>query len=376
MNFNYHLPVNIIFGNDRVSEVGEIAACYGSKALIVTGKNSTKKSGVLKIVADSLKNAGIDSEVFDSVSANPLTSTVTEGVAYAKYYDCNIIIGLGGGSVMDCAKAIAFFSVNFGDINDYIFNKKIGDEALPLVLIPTTCGTGSEVNGFSVLTNPDTMDKKSLRTDAIIAKASIIDPNLMKTMPKNTLASVGFDALCHSMEAFLSKRSQPLTDIMCINAIKMIANSLPVIYNGAVTDEDWNNLTLSSSIGGMVIHTAGVILPHGMEHPVSGLKNIAHGKGLAALTPIITEASIPYAREKYSIISKCLGGNDANDCVASLNKLLKEIDLNLTLGSLGIIKSDIEWLTENCFKVSVASIANHPNIFSKEEIRDLYLKAL
>lgn len=245
-----------------------------------------------------------------------------------------------------------------------------------MYLFPTTCGTGSEVNGFSVLTNPDTMDKKSLRTDAIIAKASIIDPNLMKTMPKHTLASVGFDALCHSMEAFLSKRSQSLTDIMCINAIKMIAKSLPVIYNGGGTDEDWNSLTLSSSIGGMVIHIAGVILPHGMEHPVSGLKNIAHGKGLAALTPVITEASIPYARQKYAVISKCLGGHDEKDCVASLYKLLKDIDLNITLGSLGITKNDIEWLTENCFKVSVASIANHPNIFRKEEISDLYLKAL
>ena len=159
MKFNYHLPVNLVFGRGRVAEVGTLSAGYGKKALIVTGKNSTKKSGLLDRVSSYVKEAGIKSVVFDKVSQNPLTTTAKEGADFAKQEGCDVIIGLGGGSIMDCAKAIAFIAVNDGDINDYIFNRKTSEKALPLILIPTTCGTGSEGNGFAVLTNPENGDK-------------------------------------------------------------------------------------------------------------------------------------------------------------------------------------------------------------------------
>ena len=132
---------------------------------------------------------------------------------------------------MDCAKAIAFLAVNDGDVSDYIFGKKSGDKALPLILIPTTCGTGSEGNGFAVLTNPDNGDKKSLRCNAIVAKVSIIDPECMMTMPKSVLASVGFDALCHCMEAYTSRIAQPFTDALSLYAIGLIAGNLVNVYS-------------------------------------------------------------------------------------------------------------------------------------------------
>ena len=175
MKFNYNLPVNLVFGRGRASEVGNIVADYGKKALIVTGKSSTKKSEVLDKVIFSLKKAGVEHAVYDKVSQNPLTVTAMEGVEFVQSQGCDVIIGLGGGSIMDCAKAIAFMCSNTGDINDYIFNKIMGTESLPLILIPTTCGTGSEGNGFAVLTTPENGDKKSLRSNAIVAKASIID---------------------------------------------------------------------------------------------------------------------------------------------------------------------------------------------------------
>ena len=376
MKFNYNLPVNLLFGRGRVREIGEVAATYGTRALIVTGQSSTKKSGLLDKTIDFLKKSGVETVVFDRVSQNPLTTTAEEGAALAKEEGCDVVVGLGGGSIMDCAKAIAFLSLNDGDINDYIFNRKSGGEALPLVLVPTTCGTGSEGNGFAVLTNPENGDKKSLRTNAIVAKASIIDSELMQTMPKHILASVGFDALCHSMEAYLSKIGQPMTDMMSIEAMKLLGTYLVETYQDSDDAKAWDAVTWASTIGGMVIHTAGVTLPHGMEHPASGLKNIVHGRGLAALTPVITEASISSAPEKYAKIAECLGGEEKADCAEVLRDLLKKIDLEVTLSEQGITQEDIPWMSENCFKVSAAGIANHPAAFTMEEIQELYRKAL
>ena len=376
MTFQYHLPVNLLFGRGRIKELGVIAAMYGKRALIVTGQNSTKKTGLLERAVNLLKEAGAEVVIFDQVSQNPMTTTAEKGAELAREEGCSVVIGLGGGSIMDCAKAIAFLICNEGDINDYIFNRKTGTEAQPLILIPTTCGTGSEGNGFAVLTNPKTGDKKSLRTNAVIANASIIDSELMQTMPASVLASVGFDALCHSMEAYLSKRSQSMTDLMSLEAMKLLGTYLAEIYQGAKDAKAWDAGTWASTIGGMVIHTAGVTLPHGMEHPASGLKNIVHGRGLAALTPVITEASIPAAPEKYKIIAECLGGDGKADCAEVLRGFLKKLDLDVTLSDQGITEGDIAWMSENCFKVSAAGIANHPAVFTIEEIQKLYRKAL
>lgn len=376
MNFNYYLPVNVVFGCGKVKEAGEIAKPYGKKALIVTGKSSAKKSGLYDKVRDSLEAAGIESALFDKVSQNPLTTTAIEGAEFAKETGADMVVAIGGGSIMDCAKSIAFLAVNDGDINDYIFNKKKSEKALPLILIPTTCGTGSEGNGFAVLTNPENGDKKSLRCNAIIAKASIVDPECMMTMPKKVLASVGFDALCHSMEAYTSKISQPFTDALALYAIELIADSLVDLYNGSEDVEKWEKITIASTIGGMVINQAGVTLSHGMEHPASGLKDIVHGHGLAALTPVIIEASYKGDEYKFGRISRLLGGTDASDCAEQVKKLLAQIDMTLKLSDLGLAEEDIPWMAENCMKVSAAGVANNPVVFTQEEIAEIYRKAM
>ena len=376
MDFRYYLPVNLIFGRGKVCEVGRLAAKYGKRALIVTGASSTKRSGLLDKVRNHLENERVDTFVFDKGTPNPLTTTAGEGAELAKAKQCDTVIALGGGSVIDCAKAIAFLAKNNRDINDFIYNRYHGRGALPIVAIPTTCGTGSEANGFAVLTNPENNDKKSLRRDEIIPAVSIIDPSLMETMPKELLACVSFDALCHSMEAFLSVNSQPITEYLSYQGMKMITDSLVNVYNGYNDTVAWDQLAWASTIGGMVIHTAGVTLPHAMEHPVSGLKNIVHGKGLAALTPVITEASVESAPEKYALISRLLRGKNAYDCADTMRKFLERIGLSVSLSEEGVTEDDIPWLTDNCFKVSAASIANHPAAFSSETIYRLYERAL
>lgn len=376
MNFNYYLPVNLIFGRGCSAKAGEIAASLGKKVLLVTGRKSTKKSGQLDRMISLLKQAGVGCEVFDRVESNPLTTTVEEGAQTARSTGCNVVLGLGGGSIMDAAKGMAFAAVNPGHISDYIFAVKRGNGALPLILIPTTCGTGSEGNGFAVMTNPETKDKKSLRTNDIVAKASLIDPDLMMTMPKHVLASVGFDALAHNMEAYTSKKAQPLTDIQALLGIRLLARNLKKVYDDPSDTEAWENVTLASTLGGMVINTAGVGAPHGMEHPASGLRNIVHGCGLAALTPEIVRRSWSCAPEKYGEISKLLGGSGAEDCADRISALLEGIHLRVGLGELGVLPEDIDWMAENCKKVSAGNFKNHPVEFSTDEIRDIYRSAL
>lgn len=376
MEFQYHLPVNLVFGRGKSDLIGKNAAAFGSRALIVTGGSSTKRSGLLAKTEQQLIENGLPYSIFDKVTPNPLTTTVYEGAAIATAEGCDVIIALGGGSSLDAAKGIAFQTVNGGDINDYIFGRKSSDKALPVIAVPTTCGTGSEGNGFAVMTNPETLDKKSLRCSAIVPACSIIDPLLMTTMPKATLAAVGFDALCHNIDGYISTIAQPLTDILALEGVQLAAWSLLQVYNNPEDLDSWERLCLASTLGGMVINTAGVTALHGMEHPVSGLKDIIHGSGLAALAPAVYRESIQGAPEKFAILSRLLSGRDENDFVAKICELLAELQLNTTLTEQGISEEDVDWLAKNCLKVSAASIANHPVVFSLDDLKRIYRNAL
>lgn len=390
MEFSYFLPVNIQFGWNKVDNVAEFAAPYGKKALIVTGRTSAKKSGLYDRVVAKLDAAHIEHVLFDQVDANPLTTTALDGAALAKSESCDMVIAIGGGSIMDCAKGIAFMAVNDGDINDYIFNRKTSDNALPLIVIPTTCGTGSEGNGFGVLTNPETGDKKSLRCNAIVPKVSIVDPAVMGTMPPHVLASVGFDALCHNIEAYTSKTAQPFTDALAHYAVtllaqylvplykhvKAIANGQEAVLNKKQLTKAWESVTLASTIGGMVINTAGVTLGHGMEHPASGLKDITHGVGLAVIEPVVVEYTWSANSEKFNSLARIFNYGDGSELGEALRLIVHDLDLTTNLTELGFTKKDIPWLVDNVYVVATGNIANTVAKISREDIEVLYKKML
>ncbi|WAJ24438.1 iron-containing alcohol dehydrogenase [Lacrimispora xylanolytica] len=376
MEFQYYLPVNLVFGRGKADVIGERAAALGTRALIVTGGSSTRKSGLLDRAIKQLENHGVSYVLFDKAEPNPLTTTVWKGAETARREGCDFILSIGGGSSLDTGKGIAFLAVNEGDISDYIYGKKKSDKALPVLAVPTTCGTGSEGNGFAVMTNPDTLDKKSLRCSAIVPACSIVDPQLMMTMPGNILASVGFDALCHNIDAYLSATSQPLTELMALEGVRLAAESLVSLYEGSKDLNHWDQLSLASTLGGMVINTAGVTALHGMEHPVSGLKDAVHGRGLAALAPYVFEASIKGAPHKFSALSRLLGGKGEWDFTDQIRSLITRLGLTEGLKDMGVEESDLNWLTENCFKVSAPSMANHPVVFTPEEVKEIYRKSL
>ena len=388
MEFSYFLPVHIQFGWDKVDSVASFAKPYGNKALIVTGRTSAKKSGLYDRVTAKLDAAHIEHVLFDQVDANPLTTTALDGAALAKSESCDMVIAIGGGSIMDCAKGIAFMSVNEGDINDYIFNRKTSDKALPLIVIPTTCGTGSEGNGFGVLTNPETGDKKSLRCNAIVPKVSIVDPAVMGTMPPHVLASVGFDALCHNIEAYTSKTAQPFTDALAHYAVTLLAQYLVPLYKhvkamaegkSAVLNETqltkaWESVTLASTIGGMAINTAGVTLAHGMEHPASGLKDITHGVGLAVIEPVAVEYTWSANPDKFGALARIFNHGDGSELGEALRLIVHDLDLTTNLTELGFTKKDIPWLVDNVYVVATGNIANTMADVSREDIEMLYKK--
>ena len=388
MEFSYFLPVNIQFGWNKVDSVADFVKPYGKKVLIVTGRTSAKKSGLYDRVVTKLDNAQINHVLFDEVDANPLTTTAIKGSELAKANGCEAIVAIGGGSIMDCAKGIAFMAVNDGDINDYIFNRKTSDNALPLIVIPTTCGTGSEGNGFGVLTNPETGDKKSLRCNAIVPKVSIVDPAVMGTMPPHVLASVGFDALCHNIEAYTSKTAQPFTDALSYYAVtllaqylvplykhvKAVANGKPEVLSEKQLTKAWESVTLASTIGGMVINTAGVTLAHGMEHPASGLKDITHGVGLAVIEPVVVEYTWSANPDKFGALARIFNHGDGSELGEALRFIVHDLDLTTNLTELGFTKKDIPWLVDNVYVVATGNIANTVAEISREDIEVLYKK--
>ncbi|MCQ2079288.1 MAG: iron-containing alcohol dehydrogenase [archaeon] len=376
MDFSFHSPADIRFGRGKADLIGAETARVGRRAFIVTGRSSAS-TGLLERAQRSLENAGVESVVYDRITQNPLTTSVEEGARLLKESGCDCILAIGGGSPLDAAKGIAVLAGQGGEIDDYIFKRFQGiPAAVPIIAVPTTCGTGSESNGTAVLSNPVTLDKKSLSYPTLVPRCSIVDPSLMETIPRRVMGQVTFDALCHSMESYFSPSANPFTEPLAMDALLYLAKYI-VRANDDVHDaEAVDAVTLASTMAGAAFYVSGLQAPHGMEHPLSGMRNIPHGRGLAALTPVIYEHSISGDPAKFAFISRALGGTDENDCARTIRQLLGRIDLEVYLSDEGFTEDDVPWLVDNCFKVSRGRVEGHVKPLDREEVRQIYLEAL
>lgn len=376
IDFDFRVPLNIRFGRGKEGLIGTETAKLGKKVLIVTGQSSAR-TGRLRRSKDLLGDAGVEYVVFDRVRENPLTTVVEEGAEVFRSSGCDVILALGGGSSLDAAKGISLLARNGGDINDYVFKRVSGEPAAyPIVAVPTTCGTGSESNGTAVLTNPDTKDKKGLAYDCLVPKCSIVDPALMETMPRSVIGPVTFDALCHSMESFLSPGANMLTESWSVASLGLLSRYIRRINSDIHDEEAVDGVTLASTMVGAAFYVAGLIAPHGMEHPLSGLRNIAHGRGLAALTPIIYDRSFSGAPERFAYVSRMLGGRGAEDCGRTVRTLLGDIGMETRLSDMGFGLDDVPWLTDNCMKCSKKRLDLNPKPLGRDEVRRIYEEAL
>jgi alcohol dehydrogenase YqhD (iron-dependent ADH family) len=294
-NYTWNRPVKILFGPGQLNNLGTVLKDMGKKCFLMIGGGSVIKNGYLDRVTLQLKKKKIDWVLFGGVEINPTTNTVERAAKLLVEEQCTFIIGLGGGSVMDAAKLTACAARNPGPIWDYIRRDEEQKEpkkgAVPVICISTFAATGSEANINAVVTNPETGEKIALKHDAIIPRVSIVDPELTLTLPPEATATGGIDIICHAMENYWSQKNfdTPLQDRICESVMRTVVEWLPRALENGKNMEARNNLALASSYAmlGMQQGQDGSYPLHMMEHPLSGICNITHGLGLAALIPAL-----------------------------------------------------------------------------------------
>lgn len=285
-HFNMYIPTRAIFGAGELNNLHR-QILPGKKALVVISNGrSTRANGYLARLEEQLRLAGIAYTVFDKVEANPLLGTVMAGGAVARTEGCDLIVALGGGSVIDAAKAIAVTATNEGNYWNYIMGgtgkaQPLAHRPLPLVAIPTTAGTGSETDAACVVTNDETHEKTGFGTPSLYPVLAVIDPELMTTVSPLFTTYQGFDALFHSIEGYVSNRANPMSDMYALTAIENITRYLPVAVTDGTHLEARSHVAWGSYLSGVVMCVGGVTSQHSLEHAMSAYhQQLPHGAGL------------------------------------------------------------------------------------------------
>jgi len=379
--FVHHNPVELHFGPKSFEKIGNIAQRYGKKALLVTGKQSMRKSGILDELERILGEAGIDSVIFDKVEPNPSYSTVEMGAEIAISKKCDMVIGCGGGSAMDAAKAIAIASLSNKRISSFFEGEK-PSEAMPVIEIATTAGTGSEVDRYFVLTNPETKEKNATGFKCSYPAAAIVDPTLMKTMPPRLTAATGIDAFFHGLESYVSKLSTPISELYAKEAMQLIINNLYEAFRDGENMEAREKMALASTLAGLAIDISRTTLLHALEHPVSGHLNAVHGEGLAALSIAYMEFTLPLCPEKFANVATLFGEDidglpeqeAAMKSIDGMRKFLKKFGMDIGLRELGVNEDMIDVFVEEAGKSPISK--TNPRPASPADMREIYLKSL
>lgn len=353
VNFTFYLPTKIIFGPGTIDQVGVEAAQLGKRAMIVTGKKSAAKFGLIDKVSTLLKKEDVETIVFDKIEPNPRTTTIDEAGKIARESNCDFVIGLGGGSPMDAAKAIAIAALEAKPIWDFIPHGKAPfrpvKRALPIMEIPTLAATGSEADAGGVFTNWETHEKAVLFSPHMFPRVSIVDPELTVTVPADYTADGGVDIICHVIEElFTGADNSPIQDRFAMAVIKTVMENLPPVLENPKNIEARANLSWASAVAlsGMVNSGRGGSYPiHALEHALSGHYDISHGRGLALLLPAIMEYSYKARPDKYAMLAEELFGIHRNGQsdedlaekgIAEMKKFLTSIDCLLTFNDVGI----------------------------------------
>lgn len=376
-------PNKVIFGNGTVSQVGKEAELFGAgKALIVTDKGVIKAE-LLSGVQDSLKAHNIDFDIFDKVEAEPPSGNVDEGAQMAVDNGADIVIGFGGGSSLDVAKGVALMARNKGKILDYAGMDLVPGSGLPKILLPTTAGTGSEVTRVLVAKDVTENIKKAIFSNHALADTAIVDPMLTLSMPPHVTADTGIDALVHAIETYVSMNATPFSDVLAIEAIRLIAENLPTAYAKAENITARYNMSLAATLAGLAMNSGGVGAVHGLSN-ILGIKyHMSHGRANAVMLPYVVDYNKIGNPIKYAAIALAMGENteglspynSAEKLVLSLFRLLEILNIPAKLSTYGVTKADIPSLVEGGMKLSRLFVPNPRNL-TKEDVKSIYTKAL
>lgn len=359
MSFQMYVPTRTLFG------VGELNNLHnqkmpGKKAMIVISNGkSTRSNYYLDRTEEQLNMAGVETVLFDKVEANPLKSTVMDGSLFARQNNCDFIVALGGGSVMDASKAMAIMSTNNGDLWDYVSSgtgkgKAILNTPLPIVAITTTAGTGSETDCGAVITNAETKEKTGIVHESLFPYLAIVDPELMTTVPPKFTAYQGFDALFHSIEGYISNKANIMSDMVGITAIENVSRNLERAVKDGNDLEAREKIAFGNYLSGIEMCVGSTSSQHSLEHAMSAYhQDLPHGAGLIILSKAYFTFFIErnVCHEKFIKMAKAMGMEDAKepmDFIKALTKLQEACGVsNLKMSDYGIKPEEFKMMAEN-----------------------------
>lgn len=378
--FNYFQPTEIRFGRGRLRQLGKAAARFGRRALLVS--ESSQEEPLRETTARakvSLESAGLAVAHFDGVVPNPTTDRITAGADMARRHQAELVVGLGGGSSIDTAKAVAVEATHEGTCWDYLFGKTEPTErTLPVIAVTTTSGTGSHVTQVAVATDTQRREKSYLCHPHLFPKIAIVDPDLMLTVPREVTAMTGWDAFTHAFEAFLHKNSSPYVGLMALEAMRLVAANLPPLLDDLGNVELRTSMAWADTLAGLCIANAGVTLPHSIGMAISGRwPSVAHGESLAVVYPAFTRFTCPSATAQFAAVGRILnpeliGAADedaARLCCVEIDLLLQRIGLRISLDDLEVPAEESDALADQSLRLP--DYRNNPRVASRDEIRAL-----
>lgn len=387
MPYSFYLPTRLLLGAGCLSELCD-CSLPGKKALLVASSGQfMKKFGYLARVEEQLVRAGAQVVRYDRITPNPAKDTVAAGAAFCRAQGCDFIVGLGGGSSIDAAKAISVMAVNPGDYWDYVVGgtgrgKTVPNAPLPVVAIPTTAGTGTEANPWAVMTNEETREKIGFGYDKTFPVLSIVDPELMLSVPPRLTAYQGFDALFHSTEGYLNRSASPVSDLLALEAVRLIGRSLPRAVRNGADLEARADVALASMLSGMAGTLSGCISAHSIAHALSAFHpRLPHGAALIAISGAYYKRLIRLGADgaRMAALALALGKPDAlraADFLEALDALQTECSVNgLALSSFGISPEEFPVLAQNARKTTDGLFEADPVTISKGDVLEILSEA-
>ncbi len=314
---HFVIPNHTVVGTNVLGDAAPLLKKMGNKAFIVTGRH-VAVSDMMKQLTALLDENGIGCVIFDGITGEPNDTMIENGVEMLKSSGCDFIIGIGGGSPLDSAKAIAAMAVNEGSIADYN-GKEITGEILPLAAIPTTAGTGSEATKFTVITDSEKGIKMLLKGDVLVPKLAIVDSSFTVGAPKSVTSATGLDALTHAVEAYTSRKAFSMTDTLAVSAVKRIMKYLPIAYKEPDNSLAREQMSIAALEAGICINNSSVTIVHGMSRPIGALFHVPHGMSNAMLLKECLSFAVSGAYEKFANLGRETGaasGSDSDETAA------------------------------------------------------------
>lgn len=375
-----HLPGEIVIAGGASGRIADVAGRLGIRRALVITDPFMAEHGPVGAITERLSDAGIATAGYFGVQPDPTTANVQEGLDALRGHEADAVVAVGGGSSLDTGKAVAVMATNDGSIGDYVGYHQIPRAGLPLIAIPTTAGTGSEVTRVTVITDTERHVKMMLLDDHLLATTAIVDYELTLSCPQPLTAHVGVDSLTHAIEAYVSTQANPVTDLWALEAARLIWTNLRRAYHEPGDRPARKAMALGATLAGMAFSNASVALVHGMSRPIGAHFHVPHGLSNALLLPEVTRFSLTGAPHRYARLAREMGiaggGGDAEaaDALAGALQELNDALAVPTLGGLGVARSDLDAVKHDMAAAALASGSPgfNPRVPTAEEIVELY----